>query len=54
MTRLAPFLRATAAAAGAFALAALFYLSLAQAALLSGLAGAVMLGLEWAGKGKSW
>ncbi|WP_243312033.1 hypothetical protein [Fundidesulfovibrio agrisoli] len=51
---LAPYIRATAAAAGVFALAALFYLSLSQALLLSGLAGAAMLGLESAGRGKSW
>ncbi|WP_243439627.1 hypothetical protein [Fundidesulfovibrio soli] len=54
MIRLAPLLRATAAAAGVFTLAALFYLSLAQAILLSGLAGAAMLGLELAGRGKNW
>ena len=54
MSRFAPLIRASAAAAGVFTLAALFYLSLAQAALLSGLAGAVMFGLELAGKGKSW
>ena len=54
MNRLAPLIRASAAAAGVFALAALFYLSLAQAALLSGLAGAAMLGLELCGKNKTW
>ena len=52
MIRLSALIRAFAVSAGVFTLAALFYLSLGQAALLAGVAGVAALGLELAGNKK--